>query len=359
MSAVVLDSITKHYGTSAAVADVSLTIERGEFVTLLGPSGCGKTTTLRAIAGLVRTDSGTIRIGGQDVTDIPTYRRNIGMVFQSHAVFPHMTVVDNIAFGLRMRGIGREQRLARAAEALEMVRLGGYAGRYPHQLSGGQQQRVALARALVINPDVLLLDEPFGALDRKLREAMQVELRQLTRAIGMTAMFVTHDQEEALMLSDRIVVMSAGRIMQSGTPAAIFERPENRFVADFMGVANFLPATVLGIEDGFLVADGPGGRMRGRHAGAFAAGSQITLAVRGEHVDVSAAPPGDGNRIAGVVETAIYQGTSVSLLVRVEPGGTRFTVRTPIRSAADARLSSGDRVWLAWAPDATLVFPAE
>ena len=250
-----LERLTKSFGAARAVDNISLDLVSGEFVTLLGPSGCGKTTTLRMVAGLEKPDGGVVRLGGTDVTSLPPFRRNIGMVFQSHALFPHMTVAENVAFGLRMRKVDKNTRRQRVREALDLVRLADYLDRYPHQLSGGQQQRVALARALVVRPDILLLDEPFGALDRKLREALQEELRQLTRKIGITSLFVTHDQEEALILSDRICVMNAGRIDQIGTPNEIFERPETHFVADFMGVGNFIAGTVSASSNGETTID--------------------------------------------------------------------------------------------------------
>jgi ABC-type Fe3+/spermidine/putrescine transport system ATPase subunit len=238
MASVQLQGVGKTFGGHIAMHRIDLDIPSGQFLTLLGPSGCGKTTTLRSIAGLVKPDCGTIWIGGENVTDLPPYRRELAMVFQSHALFPHMTVLQNVAFGLRMKGLNRPTRSEKARGALDLVGLGALAERHPHQLSGGQQQRVAIARALVVDPRVLLLDEPFGALDRKLRETMQHELRTLTRRLGITAIFVTHDQEEALILSDSIAVMRDGRIEQQGSPDQIFERPATDFVADFMGIQN-------------------------------------------------------------------------------------------------------------------------
>jgi len=232
MADVELRAIAKRYGAVQAVADLDLRVEPGQFVSLLGPSGCGKTTTLRIIAGLVR----------QVMNDVPVHHRGLGLVAQNYALFPHMTVMENVTFGLRMRNAAPADIARRAGEALEMVRLTGLQDRYPRQLSGGQQQRVALARCLLVEPAVLLLDEPLGALDKKLREAMQVELKSLQRQVGITAIFVTHDQEEALTLSDRIAVMHQGRIQQVGAPHDIYERPRTRFVAEFIGVCNFLEA---------------------------------------------------------------------------------------------------------------------
>ncbi|MCC7426314.1 MAG: ABC transporter ATP-binding protein [Alphaproteobacteria bacterium] len=344
-----------------AVDDVSLDIAAGEFITLLGPSGCGKTTTLRIIAGLAEPDAGTVAIAGRDVTTMPAYRREIGMVFQSHALFPHMTVARNVAFGLRMRGIGHKEQAERVAKALELVHLGGFAARYPSQLSGGQQQRVALARALVISPQVLLLDEPFGALDRRLRETLQVELRQLTRRIGITAVFVTHDQEEALVLSDRIAVMNAGRIEQLGAPAEIFERPVTRFVAEFMGVANILPCRITEIGAAGLALDAGGLRLRAarQHAAGASAGAEIEIAIRSEKIRLlDTEPPPGPNIAAGTLEQAIYLGTTSSYQVRLAARpdlllGARETNREGI--ATGPRFSPGAKVWAAWEPEAVHV----
>ncbi len=237
-----LDSLSKRYGDSLGVADVSLSVAKGESVALLGPSGCGKTTTLRMVAGLVAPTGGRVSVAGRDVTDAPAHRRNMGYVFQSYALFPHMDVAANVGFGLDERGVSRAERDRRVAAALAQVRLDGLAARRPRQLSGGQQQRVALARALVIEPDVLLLDESLSNLDAKLRDAMRLEIRDLQRALGITTLFVTHDQTEALTLCDRVAVMNAGRIEQVASPQEIYDRPATRFVADFVGRSAILPA---------------------------------------------------------------------------------------------------------------------
>ena len=277
MAAVVLKGLVKGYQGNRVVDDLSLSVTPGEFLSLLGPSGCGKTTTLRMVAGLALQDAGHITIDGVDVSEMATHQRNIGMVFQSLALFPHMTVADNVAFGLRMRGTLPVERSPRVTEALELVQLKGFGGRYPAQLSGGQQQRVALARALVTRPAVLLLDEPFGALDRKLRESMQSELRQLTRRLGMTTLFVTHDQEEALTLSDRIAVMSRGRFDQIAAPQDIFDAPATQFVADFMGLPNLLAARVIGHDADATLLDSNGIAMRAPLQ-AMAVGTQVFVA---------------------------------------------------------------------------------
>ncbi|MEK9944445.1 MAG: ABC transporter ATP-binding protein [Alphaproteobacteria bacterium] len=361
MAELKLENLTKTFGTARAVDDLSLDLPSGEFVTLLGPSGCGKTTTLRMVAGLEKPDSGTVRLGGTDVTALPPFRRNIGMVFQSHALFPHMTVAENAAFGLRMRKIDKAARRQRVREALDLVRLADYLERYPHQLSGGQQQRVALARALVVSPDILLLDEPFGALDRKLREALQEELRQLTRKIGITSLFVTHDQEEALILSDRICVMNAGRIDQIGSPETIFEQPETHFVADFMGVGNFISGTVSSSANGETLVDAAGCKVLSRMPTQWNTGTPVTAAIRAEKITLSTTRPSDGpNVMEGQLDSAIYQGATSSFRIRTASVPNGLTVRTHNESdAGDARLATGQSVWLTWSPDAVRLLPKD
>ena len=334
MANVRLESVCKRFGRMAAMDAVSLEIPSGSFLTLLGPSGCGKTTTLRSVAGLVEPDSGRIEIGGQDVTRLPVHRRDLAMVFQSHALFPHMRVLDNVAFGLRMRGRARGDRHAAARRALELVRLAEFAERWPHELSGGQQQRVALARALVVDPRVLLLDEPFGALDRKLREAMQAELRDLVRRLGMTAVFVTHDQEEAMLLSDHIAVMNAGRIEQFGPPAEIFETPATRFVASFMGVDNILRRRR---SDGAVEIGGARVAVAGG-----ADGEEVTIGLRPERL----AFVGPGAGIEARVEAATYLGALSSYRCRLVSCGTELVVREP-SPAGGPRLAPGDAAWIA------------
>ena len=340
MASVSLFSVGKRFGRMAAMADVSLEIPSGSFLTLLGPSGCGKTTTLRSVAGLVEPDTGRIAIGGEDVTRLPVHRRDLAMVFQSHALFPHMRVLDNVAFGLRMRGRDRADRHAAARRALELVRLAEFAERWPHELSGGQQQRVALARALVVDPRVLLLDEPFGALDRKLREAMQAELRELTRRLGITAIFVTHDQEEALLLSDRMAVMNAGRIEQLGTPAEIYEAPATRFVASFMGVDTILECGLRGGEAAI-------GGVLHSVAGATGDGA-AAIGLRPERIGLE--PPGNG--IAARVVAAVYLGAFSSYRCRLEGCGTELVVRAPNPQGAvtGPRFAAGEAVGLTIAP---------
>ena len=296
-----LDRVTKRFpGGVVAVAGVELTVEPGEFFSLLGPSGCGKTTTLRMIAGFEEPDEGRVVIGGRDLTHVPVHHRDMGMVFQSYALFPHRTVAENVAFGLRMRKVAKPEADARVAAALAQVKLEGYEERRPAELSGGQQQRVALARAIVIRPPVLLCDEPLGALDRKLRQAMQVELKELQRALGVTLVFVTHDQEEALAMSDRIGVMNAGRLEQVGAPAEIYDRPRTRFVAEFIGEINLIEGAVSGGR--FVAADG-----RGLPAPSAGDGP-AALALRPEKLRIVAAGAGV---IDGVVSDASFLGDQV------------------------------------------------
>ena len=325
MAHVQLDNISRRYGSVTAVETVSMEVRPGTFLTLLGPSGCGKTTTLRMVAGLVQPSTGTVRIDGRDVTALGAAQRGIGMVFQSLALFPHMTVAENVGFGLRMRKVAPSAIATRVQGMLETVRLGHLAARYPNQLSGGQQQRVALARALVIEPSILILDEPFGALDRKLREAMQIELRQITTQLGITALFVTHDQEEALMLSDAIAVMNAGRVEQLGTPQEVFGQPRTRFVADFMGVTNIL-------------REGAG-----------------EIAIRPEEI---ALQQGGAGERPGTVVQAIYHGTTTSYIVRLADDQV-LTAREPNEGGAGLRFAPGDPVSLQWRPGAVHRFAIE
>jgi spermidine/putrescine ABC transporter ATP-binding subunit len=305
---VILRHVTKAYGPVVAVSDLSLEIPRGIFLSLLGPSGCGKTTTLRLIAGFEQPSQGDILIRGQRVNLVPAYRRDFSMVFQNFALFPHMTVAGNVAFGLRMRGLPHKERDARVREALHLVHLAGFEERYPRQLSGGQQQRVALARAIVVRPAVLLLDEPLGSLDKKLREEMQVELRQLQREIGITTVFVTHDQDEALTLSDRVAIMNAGRIEQMGTPRELYERPATDFVANFLGVSNIFRGRVAGREgEEALVALGAV-RIRVPWEPAFEVGGAVRVAVRPEKIRL--APRGQAGGIPARVRHVVYLGAT-------------------------------------------------
>ena len=313
MARLQLHGITKRYGDLAAADDVSLDIANGEFLVLLGPSGCGKTTTLRIVAGFIEPTSGVVQMGDRDITTLPPWKRNAGLVFQSYALFPHMSVADNVAFGLEMRKLPKAEIAPKVAEALRLVRLDHLAERLPRQLSGGQQQRVALARALAIRPDVLLLDEPLSNLDAKLRQEVRVEIRELQRKLGLTTVMVTHDQEEALTMADRLVVMSEGRICQIGSQQDLYERPADKFVADFVGRSTFVEGRLEG-EGRFVSAGGLVIACEAEGSG------PATLALRPERLALlGAATPAMNNSFPGVVEFISYLGSQVDLHVRLTP----------------------------------------
>ena len=345
MSAVEVRGASKFYGETAALDDVTLDFADGSFCSLLGPSGSGKTTLLRAIAGFVELDRGDILIGGVSVENLPVRRRGIGMVFQNYALFPHMSVFDNVAFGLSVRGASSGEIATKVRAMLALVRLEGFDARRPRQLSGGQQQRVALARALVTEPKVLLLDEPLGALDRRLREEMQIELRQIQRTVGITTIFVTHDQEEALTLSDRIAIIDHGRVVQVGAPGEVYERPETAFAARFLGDANFIEGAVA--SDG-TVESAAFGRVRTTDP-LPAAGSGAMLAVRPEKMRLAA--PGDSdsgsdeeNRIDGVVRQIVFSGNSVTYIL----DSRGETIRVFAQNSGDQSFAVGDPVAVLW-----------
>ena len=346
-----LSGLTKAYGQTIAVDNVTVRIARGEMVALLGPSGCGKTTTLRMIAGLVEPSGGDILIGGRSITGVPVHKRNIGMLFQSYALFPHLSVGQHVAFGLEMRGVRKAEAGRRVKDALTLVQLQHLADRLPAALSGGQQQRVALARALVIEPSVMLLDEPLGALDKGLRESMQVELRQLQQRLGITTVIVTHDQEEALTLADRIVIMRAGRLEQVGTPQEIYARPVSRFVAGFIGAANFLRGQVAACEGGVVQVTLPGGA-RVTLAGAGPRSGEVMVALRPEAIRVQpsagredAAP----NAIAATIEQIIYRGALTHLHLRLDDGEPLLAFhQNHAGERAPAELQPGGRVVASW-----------
>jgi spermidine/putrescine transport system ATP-binding protein len=351
-----LQEVTKVFGEFRAVDAVSLAIRAGDFVALLGPSGAGKSTVLRMIGGFELPDGGSIRIGGRDVTDLPPYRRDVNTVFQSYALFPHMSVAENVAYGLRQDGVPRQERRSRVREALEMVQLLALAQRSPTQLSGGQQQRVALARALVKRPSVLLLDEPLGALDRKLRQQMQVELKLLQQELGTTFIFVTHDQEEALAMSDVIAVMRNGRVEQVGTPTELYDRPRTAFVAGFIGAQNFFPGRIDG-DGGRLTAEAGMAIEAARRAGDLPPGSRGLAAVRPEHIGVSRREPeARTNAAEGQVVAIVMLGDSQEYVVRLANGQEVFS-RVP-RTAAGAP-SDGERVWVSWSRDHATLYPYE
>jgi spermidine/putrescine transport system ATP-binding protein len=348
---VVLHGLRKSFGDVAAVRDVSLEIRTGEFLTLLGPSGCGKTTLLRMIAGFESPDAGQILISGRDVTARPAHQRPVNTVFQQYALFPHRTVAGNVAFGLEMQRLGKAQIAERVEKALEMVRLGGLGDRRPSQLSGGQQQRVALARAVVLEPEVLLLDEPMAALDLKLRQEMRVEVKNLQERLGITFVFVTHDQEEALVMSDRIAVMNHGRVEQVGAPEALYDRPRTCFVADFLAVRNLLQATVVSISSGRAALRTPGGlAFEASDDGGYRVGAVVWVGVRPERMRFVEASDDDGNLLEGTLEDEIYLGDRTDWRVRI--GEETVTVA---ESAAIARARRcREPVTVSFPPDAVL-----
>jgi spermidine/putrescine ABC transporter ATP-binding subunit len=338
--------VVRRFGPVTALAGVDLTVAEGELLTILGPSGSGKTTLLKVVAGFEIPDEGTVHLGSEDVTLAPPRQRDVGMVFQNYALFPHLTVAQNVAFPLEMRRLPRPERDRRVAEALALVELAGYEARLPRQLSGGQQQRVALARAIVFNPRLLLLDEPFGALDRKLRESMQLEVRRLQRRLKLTTLFITHDQEEALILSDRVAVMNAGRIEQVGTPGDVYARPATRFVADFVGESNLLE----GRASGDAAAEVPGlGRIALARA-AGAAGDRTTLLLRPEALRVGAEAAALPNRAHGRIVETVFLGLSVKLRLRLD-GGLELLARLPLRPSEPLPAAEGETVPLGFAPE--------
>ena len=354
--AVALERVTKRFGKITALDDVSLMIRRGELMTLLGPSGCGKTTLLNLVAGFLMPDSGEIGIDGRRVTDVPAYRREIGIMFQNYALFPHMSVTANVGYGLKMRRLAKPEIARRVGEALALVKLAGLEDRKPRQLSGGQQQRVALARALVILPKVLLLDEPFSALDRNLRASMQVELKEIQRKLGVTTIFVTHDQSEALSLSDRIAVIADGRIRQLDSPDEIYRHPVDRFVASFIGDANVLRARLERIDGAVATVVLGAARVtvptRTLHNGAV--GASVDLFVRPEELRV--AEHDAAIAAHGVVAAQIYQGGHIDLYVEVpEAVSGRVLLRVPSHDAGSLR-PPGTRIGIALTAGAAIAF---
>ncbi len=351
MTAHVLEAtgISKRYGAVAALSDVSLRVGGGRFVTLLGPSGSGKTTLLMAIAGFVQPDSGSLRLDGADITHLPPEKRNFGMVFQGYALFPHLSVADNVAFPLQIRRVGRAEVAARVKAALDLVQLGALAARMPRQLSGGQQQRVALARALVFRPSLLLLDEPLSALDKTLRLSMQDELRDLHGRVGLSFVFVTHDQSEALALSDEVAILRGGRLVQLGSPAELYERPGSRFVAGFLGRSNFWTGRVVA-EDaaGFTYMAG-GHRL---HQAGPAPAPQVLVSLRPEKLSVLDGTGGPANQVSGIVATASYGGEAWLVQLDVEGLGRMQAVLPTWRRAAPR---PGDAVRLGWDGDASVI----
>jgi spermidine/putrescine transport system ATP-binding protein len=356
-----LRNVTKRYGEHAALADFSLGVRRGEFLTLLGPSGSGKTTILRLVGGFEEPQQGEILIEGRDARDVPPYRRNVNTVFQHYALFPHLNVFRNVAFGLEERKLGEQEIRKRVRSVLELVELPGKEERSVAQLSGGEKQRVALARALVLEPAVLLLDEPLGALDQKLRQEMQVELRRLRERLGITFIFVTHDQQEALVMADRVAVINAGRLEQLASGEEIYERPRTKWLAEFMGVKNFFEASCTERSaDGHCFRTAAGLALWANGSAEIAAGTRAILAVRPEALRLLLQPPDPvpRNLHKGVIVEAIYEGESRRWSLDLD-GGVRVVARAP-NAASDTQadqFSRGARVWLTWDPARTLVYP--
>ncbi|TAG31152.1 MAG: ABC transporter ATP-binding protein [Verrucomicrobia bacterium] len=352
-------AVTKRFGSFTAVDAVDLQIRAGEFITLLGPSGCGKTTLLRMLSGFERPDAGTIHLAGEDVTSLPPYRRNVNQVFQSYALFPHLTVAENIAFGLRMKKTATAQTRQRVAEVVDLVALGGFEARLPHQLSGGQRQRVALARAIVPRPALLLLDEPLSALDAKLRQQMRSELKQLQKRLGMTFVFVTHDQDEALTLSDRIAVFNRGRLEQLGTVTEIYHRPQTAFVAEFIGEANLLTGEVVNHASDRVRVRLSGGLEINVPPALWPTNSgPAMISVRPEKIRISRRPEPDAeNHFEATIIEEVFQGAFDHLTVRTK-AGTCFRVVVPNESAIMEAFHEGDQVWCGLHFDDLVVVPS-
>ncbi len=354
-----LRGLRKVYGHVVAVDEIWLSLAKGEFLTLLGPSGSGKTTTLLMVAGLASPTEGEMMLDGKPLNPLPPYKRSIGMVFQNYSLFPHMKVAKNVAFPLEMRGESKREIKRKVADVLRLVGLPDYGDRYPGQLSGGQQQRIALARAMVFEPRLLLMDEPLGALDKKLREQMQIEIMRLHKKTGMSVIYVTHDQEEALVMSDRVAVFNHGRIVQSGPPEDLYENPNSQFVAGFLGESNFLPGTVTGVEDQFCRLDGAVSPLRARRDATLKQGDPAVVVVRPEHVQLI--EPQESQRDAenclrGIVSEVIYLGRSRKYVIRLE-GAEEIRSLQQLQADGVRTFSVGDAVAMKWNAQRALALP--
>ncbi len=353
MSLLSIHDLCFRYGEKSVLKNFSLEVEEGEFVSLLGPSGCGKTTALMLIAGFEYPESGSIVVGGENLNDVPAYRRNMGMVFQNYALFPHMSILDNVAYGLRQRKISKPAAYKAAEEVLSLVQLQGMAHRFPGQISGGQQQRVALARAIVIKPRLLLLDESLSALDRKLRVEMEVELRKIQREVGITTIFVTHDQEEALTMSDRVALMRDGSIEQYDQPSVIYEQPKNLFVAGFLGKANFLKGDIEAAQDGhYSMRLEDGNRVQFGVPRPLEVGSSYTIGVRPEKMEISATPT-ENATMPGTVSLVTYAGGVTQY--EIQALGKEWMVQSQNATVHGAIFDAGQQVWFGWKPDNSLI----
>ena len=352
----VLDGIKKSYGNYTALNNVSLQVEAGQVLALLGPSGCGKTTLLKIIAGLLEHENGVIKVDGIDISRRPTHKRDMGMLFQNYALLPHLDAISNVRFGLEMRRLPRQEVNNRALAALDRVKMGEMAERMPRELSGGQQQRVALARAIAYEPRILLLDEPLAALDKNLRVGMQIELRRLAKQLGLTTVLVTHDQEEAMTMADRIAVMRAGNIEQIGSAREIYEHPVSRFVASFIGTSNFLEFSPHAEDQGIVIGKGATGlllaAMQGSHVDALS--RDAVLAVRPEHLTLSLTPSDDTyNVVQGTLQQLLFQGQRVTAVLRTD-WGQELVATCPTKDVVED-LSEGERVWATWPAERALL----